>query len=437
MTHPTTQDLCAFIDAGPSPFHCVEEAARRLGAAGFRALEEGARWSLEAGGGYWFERGGTLLAFRVGEAPAEEAGFRLVGAHTDSPNLRIKPSPDRSKEGWRQLGVETYGGLLSYTWFDRDLGLAGQVVAAEEGAPAGLGTRLVRIDRPILRVPSLAIHLNREIRDKGFKPNAQKHLAPVLGLGGGSDEQGEDSAGLVALLASELDVDPDRILSWELSCYDLTPSTVGGAEEELIFAPRMDNQAMCHAGLVALLRAPAAAATQILCLYDHEEVGSGSARGAAGSLVAELLRRLAEHEGPGAHLGSLPRAVARSWQLSADMAHAIHPNYVDRHEPQHMARINGGPVLKVNTQQRYATSAESAGLFEALCREAEVPCQRFVNRTDLACGSTIGPISASRLGIRTVDVGNPMLSMHSIREMGGAEDPEHMSSVMTLFFGQS
>ena len=422
-----TLDLLDYVHASPSPRHCVEETARRLEDAGFAALSEKEAWSLNHGDARYLIRGGTILAFRVGSAPAVEAGFRLIGAHTDSPNLRIKPVPDVRANGYQQLGVETYGGLLDYTWLDRDLGMAGGVVVTEGGT---LVTRLVRIDRPILRIPSLAIHLNRGVRESGLKLNAQKHLQPILGLSAeGSDEVGA----LKALLAGELGVDEEQIVSWDLSLMDVNKPSVGGVNGEFIFCPRMDNQAMCHAALIALLESAPSPATQVICLYDHEEVGSSSSAGAAGNSVESLMRRICETEGPGAVAGGLPRAVAHSYQISADMAHAVHPNYADKHEPKHMPHLNAGPVIKVNTQQRYATDAETAGLFESLCRDADVPFQTFVNRTDLRCGSTIGPISAARLGVATVDVGNPMLSMHAIREMGGAEDPPHMIKVMTRF----
>jgi len=426
--HPTTQDLLAFIEASPTPHHCVAEARRRAEEAGFVRLDEAEAWRLEPGRGYVVERGGGLVAFRVGTAPAAEAGFRIVGAHTDSPNLRLKPQADFGKEGYLQLGVEVYGGVLLYTWLDRDLGLAGRVVLRGE-RPGALEHRLVRIARPLLRVPSLAIHLNREVNKKGLVLNEQSHLPPVLGL---AEDPGVD--GMHALLAEELGVERDRILAWDLSLMDVVPPAVGGLRGEFVFAPRLDNQASSHAALAALLRAPAAAATQLACLYDHEEVGSGSVSGAGGSLVEDVLVRVAEVEGPGATPGALRRAIARSWQVSADMAHAVHPNFADKHEPQHLPRLNGGPVIKVNAQQRYATDAEGAALFEALCRDADVPVQKFVTRTDLACGSTIGPISAARLGVRTVDVGNPMLSMHSIREQAGAEDPERMVAVLARFY---
>jgi len=427
-TDPITLDLLDYVHASPSPRHCVAETARRLDAAGFKQVYEGDAWTLNFGDMRYLIRGGTILAFRLGSAPAAEHGFRLIGAHTDSPNLRIKPNPDVQSQGYNQLGVETYGGLLDYTWLDRDLGMAGGVVV--RGDKGELKTRLVRFDSPILRIPSLAIHLNRGVRDKGLKLNAQKHLQPLLGL---SEEGADEASVLRGLLARELGVDSEDIVTWDLSLMDVVRPSVGGLNGEFIFCPRMDNQAMCHASLLALLDAAPSTSTQVICLYDHEEVGSGSAAGAAGNSVESLMRRISESEGPGAQPGALARAVAHSLQISADMAHAVHPNYADLHEPKHMPYINKGPVIKVNTQQRYATDAETAGLFESLCRDAGVPFQTFVNRTDLRCGSTIGPISASRLGVRTVDVGNPMLSMHAIREMGGSQDPPWMTKVMTRF----
>lgn len=431
---PTTRDLLRFVDASPTPDHCAAEASRRLLRAGSRELEVGERWELEPGALHHLVRGGTVVAFRVGHRPAAEAGFRILGAHTDSPNLRVKPNADLTRQGCLQLGVEPYGGLLAYTWLDRDLGLAGRVALHGDDAAEPVETRLLHLDRPLLRIPSLAIHLNREIRDKGLQLDMQQHLAPILGLeAASSDERSEDGAEpgpLRRLLAEELEVEPSRILSWSLSLVDVQPAAVGGREGELLFAPRLDNQAMTHASLEALTRAGETGATQVICLYDHEEIGSGTAVGAAGSLVEETLRRLAEAEGPGATAGGLSRAAARSRQCSADMAHAVHPNWADRHEPQHLPHLNGGPVLKVNAQQRYAGDPWTEGLFEALCREAEVPLQKFVNRSDLACGSTIGPITAARLGVPTVDVGNPMLAMHAVRETAGSRDPARMVAVM-------
>ncbi|PIE16093.1 MAG: M18 family aminopeptidase [Proteobacteria bacterium] len=427
-TPDATRALLAYIDASPTPYHCAAESARMLDAAGFTRLEEGARWQVDPGAASYFVRDGSLIAFRVGTVPPAEGGFRVVGAHTDSPTLQLKPDADVTKAGYQQLGVEVYGGALDYTWLDRDLGLAGRVVLAGAGRAADLDTRLVDLRRPLLRVPSLAIHLNRDIRTKGLNLNRQRHLVPTLGLAG------EGAEGLRELLAAELDVAADRVLSWDLSLVDVVPSTVGGWRGEFIFAPRLDNQASSHAALSALIAADAAPATQVVCLYDHEEVGSQTTTGAEGPLIEWTLRRLAAQDGAG-ETDALARAVARSFQVSADMAHAVHPNWEDRHEPNHHPHLNAGPVIKVNANQRYATSGEGAALFEALCREAQVPVQRYVNRTDLPCGSTIGPISAARLGMRTVDVGNPMLSMHSIREQAGVLDHPWMIEVMTRWLG--
>ena len=384
----------------------------------------------------------ALLGFIVGTGPAAETGFRIIGAHTDSPGLRLKPSCEISRRGYSQLGVETYGGLLDYSILDRDLGLAGTVVCQDDD---GITERLFAVQRPLLRIPSLAIHLNRGLRDDGLKLNAQEHLTPLFGLVGDSGEVDGDSSksqtqSLNRFIAAELDISPKAIVGFELSLVDVQPPTLGGVGEEFIFAPRLDNQAMCHAAVTALVRAADAgtlSATAVICLYDHEEVGSSSTTGAGGALAVDVLRRLAEIGGPGASVGAIGRAAARSLQVSADMAHAVHPNYADKHDPEHLPRINGGPVIKINANQRYATSARGAAVFGAICERAGVPCQRYVNRSDLPCGSTIGPISAAALGIDTIDVGNPMLSMHSIREQAGSRDPELMTAALAeLLVGQ-
>lgn len=422
-------DLLRYIQGSPTPHHCVQESTQRLRQNHFVELDEGAPWELQSGRGYFVRRGGSLLAFRVGERAAAEGGFRVLGAHTDSPNLRLKPVPDVVRHGYAQLGVEVYGGVLTYTWLDRDLGLAGRVFTRGPSATSPR-SHLVHLDRPLLRVPSLAIHLNRAVRTEGLVLNDQEHLAPVLTL---APDEDKPAPRLKALLGRELKLDPDQVLGWDLSLTDVVPPTRGGLEGEMLLSPRLDNQAMCHAALSALLAAAPSLSTQVVTLYDHEEVGSASEAGAAGPAAHEVLRRLAETEGPGATAGGLPRAVARSYQISADMAHAVHPNYGDRHEPNHLPALNGGPVIKINTQQRYATDGETASMFESLCLDADIPCQKFVTRTDLACGSTIGPISATRFGIRTVDVGNPMLSMHSIREQAGSADHPAMITVMQAF----
>ncbi|MCG8588542.1 MAG: M18 family aminopeptidase [Proteobacteria bacterium] len=431
MSDPVA-DLLAFIDRSPTPYHAVEEARCRLEAAEFRPYAEREIWSLAPGDrGYVVRNQGSLLAFEIGSQSPAESGFRMVGAHTDSPNLRLKPRPDLSAHGYRQLAVEPYGGVLLHTWLDRDLSLAGRVTVAGEGAPQ---TVLLDFGRPLLRVPNLAIHLQREVRTDGLKLNPQQHLVPLLGL--------EDAPPLPELLASELkaqgiaDASADGILAFDLMTYDTQPSGRSGARGEFLHAPRLDNLASCHAAVSALLASASRALppfTRVVVLYDHEEVGSRSAEGAAGTFLSEGLERLAVGFKGGEPQG-LARALAASSLVSADMAHAVHPNYADRHEPGHRPVIGKGPVIKVNANQAYATNADTAGLFRAVCAEVDVEPQHFVSRSDLGCGSTIGPISAAAVGVPTVDVGNPMLSMHSCREMAGTADVEPMLAVLGAYF---
>ena len=424
-------DLLTYIDQSPTPYHAVIETAGRLEAVGYSLLEEGDAWTLSPGDRrYVIRAGGSIAAFEVGSAAPAEAGFRVIGAHTDSPNLRIKPSPDVREHGYHQLAVEPYGGVLLHTWLDRDLTIAGRVTLAIEGETE---TRLVDFERPLLRVPNLAIHLYRELNQEGLKLNAQRHLSPLLGLG--------DDADFVELLCAELGregamVDRDQVLAFDLMTYDTQRSVRSGANGEFIHAPRLDNLASSHAGIEALIQAGAAgpsAATRVVVLYDHEEVGSRSTQGAGGTFLADTLERIAIGA-KGSDAESMARAVSRSWLISADMAHAIHPNYADRHEPGHRPKLGAGPVIKTNSNQAYATDAESAGFFASLCARVGVTPQNFVTRSDLGCGSTIGPISAARVGIRTVDVGNPMLSMHSVREMAASADVDPMIEVLAEFF---
>lgn len=430
MPSEATRRLVEFLTESPTPLHAVAAATRRLEAAGYRPIDLAAPPErLPPGTRGFVARDGSLFAFRTGSAPAAEAGFRIVAAHTDSPNLRIKPQPVIRSSGYVRLGVEPYGGLISATWTDRDLGLAGGVVVRH-----GSGTRraLVRIDRPICRIPNLAIHIQRTVNEEGLKVNAQTQLPAVLALGDDADARDP----LRALLGRELDVDPDTILTWDLSLFDLNAPTLGGADEEFVFSARLDNQASCHAGLEGLLDATGADlpdATAVLALFDHEEIGSRTQRGADGRLVEDLLAYLIEHAELQAP-GGLTRASAHSMLISADMAHAVHPAHPDKHDAQHMPRLNAGPVIKQNVNHRYTTEADSAAAFLLLCEAAESPVQWFVNRSDLACGSTVGPMLASRLAVRSLDVGNPMLSMHSIREMGGAHDHPHLCRVLSAFF---
>ncbi len=414
------QDLLQFVNRSPTPFHAVAETVARLNAQGYRPLDEAEAWNVDRGDKVYVVRGGgSVAAFHMGSAPAQEAGFHLIGAHTDSPNLRVKPNPELEKAGYGQLGVEPYGGVLLHTWLDRDLSLAGRVSLADGGA------RLVDFRRELLRVPSLAIHLNRTVNTEGLKLNAQTHMAPILAL----KELGDIN--LRALLAEELgDVKTEDVIAWDLMAYDVQSATRSGRSREFIHAGRIDNLASCHAGLSALLAAEHdAKMSRGLVLYDHEEVGSRSAQGAASDFLRSCLQRLS-----GDSAESFHRAVAKSFLISADMSHAIHPNYADLHEPTHQPVLGGGPVVKINVNQSYATDGESWASFERWAKEANVTTQRFVVRSDLGCGSTIGPITAAELGIRTVDVGNPMLSMHSCRELAAASDVPRMIDVMKRFF---
>jgi aspartyl aminopeptidase len=426
VTTPLVQDLLGFLRSSPTPYHAVDAATSRLATLGFRALDAREPWSDLGPGRYWVTAGdASVVAFVIPTSRAVK-GFRIIGAHTDSPNLRLKPNPSYVKEGYAQLGVEVYGGALVNSWLDRDLSLAGRVIVREG---AELKTKLVRIDRPLCRIAQLAIHLDRDVGERGLQLNKQEHLAPILGLAGA------DAPDVAALCAKELGVPEIAIAGLDLMLYDVVPPTLAGAQNELLFSARLDNQAMCHAALRALMEVTGRAADgeiiPVIALFDHEEIGSNSAQGAASAFLPRVLERIALAGGRAQD--DVHRLLSGSLCVSADMAHAVHPNYADRHEPRHKPTLNGGPVIKTNAQQRYATSAATAALFADLCRQADVPVQHYAHRTDLPCGSTIGPITATLLGIPTVDVGNPMLSMHSVRELCGAKDPDMMVRVLARF----
>jgi aspartyl aminopeptidase len=424
------RDLLDFLERSPTPYHAVAESVRRLRACGFRPFTADAVWELEPGmRGLVVRNEGTLVAFEVGSLAPAEGGFRAIGAHTDSPNLRLKPRPDVVSQGYRQLAVEPYGGILLHTWLDRDLSLAGRVRLRRSG---GLATELVDFARPLARIPNLAIHLQRELATKGLELNPAQHAPPLLGL--------EDGPALLDLLAGELShrgpaVTPEDILAFDLMLYDTQRPALAGAREEFVSSARLDNLASCHAAVSALSRAcdeGMAPFTRVVVLYDHEEVGSRSAEGAGGPVLVETLERIVSGSKSGAPQG-LARALSRSILVSADMAHGVHPNYADRHDAGHRPVLGRGPVLKRNANQSYATDAFSEGLFASLCRRLGIAPQHFVARSDMPCGSTIGPISAARAGLRTVDVGNPMLAMHSCRETAGAADVAPMIDVLAAY----
>ncbi|MCU1669793.1 MAG: apeB [Blastococcus sp.] len=410
-------DLRSFVDASPSPGHAVAELARRLEAAGFTELAETDTWTPTPGAGHYVVRHGSLIAFRVGSRPLSEAGLRIVGAHTDSPTFKVRPHSDVRQAGYRLIGVEPYGGGLWHTWLDRELTVAGRV------ALRGGGTTLVRLPGAPVRLPSLAIHLDRSVKE-GLTLDPQKHLVPVWDRDLGTEP------GLAEALADAVGAGPDDVVGHDLVLTDTQPAAVAGADGNWVAAPRLDNQGSCHSGLLALLAAAAGERTQVLVCNDHEEVGSGSMSGARGSFLEDVVVRLAAATDP-ADRQAVHRAIARSVLVSADMAHAVHPTRSDRHEPEHRPQLGGGPVLKLNANQAYATDATTGGWFTERCAEAGVPVQHFVSRADLPCGSTIGPLTATRLGIATVDIGAPTLAMHSCRELVSALDVPLMVSALT------
>lgn len=421
------QELLAFIDASPSPWHAVHTVAGQLQGAGFSALDEGERWHLTPGEGYYVIRGGaSIIAFVVGSKPLPACGFRLVGAHTDSPGLRVKPRALLPGDGLLRLGVEVYGGPILATFADRDLSLAGRVAVRTGSGPV---LRLVHFEQALLRLPNLAIHMNREVNESGLKFNKQTELPLVLGLAGEGDAV---NGHFHALLAARLDVAADDIVSWELNVCDTQPGAFWGASQEFVADSQLDNLASCHAGLTALLAAKDPTTTNVCAFFDHEEVGSESAGGAGGSFVADVLRRIAAS----ARLDdeAYRCALARSFFISADMAHAYNPNFPGAYEPCHRVAVNGGPVIKINASQRYSTGADSAARFVILCEKAGVPYQHYAHRSDLGCGSTIGPIVAAGLGVASVDVGSPMWAMHSARESAGVLDHGYMIGALTVAF---
>ncbi|NUP43954.1 MAG: M18 family aminopeptidase [Streptomyces sp.] len=415
-----TDDLAAFVREAPSPYHAVAAVAGRLETAGFRRVAETDAWDGEAGGKY-VVRGGTIIAWYVPAGARPETPFRVVGAHTDSPNLRVKPRPDMGAAGWRQVAVEIYGGPLLNSWLDRDLGLSGRL-ALRDGS-----TVLVRVDRPLLRVAQLAIHLDRGVND-GLSLDKQRHVQPLWGLGESRDGD------LIGFLAAEAGVDTEDVTGWELMAHDVQPPAYLGRDRELLASPRLDNLLSVHACTAALLAAVEAgdpACIPVLAAFDHEENGSQADTGAQGPLLGNVLERSVHARGGG--FEDRLRALAGTVCVSSDVGHAVHPNYAERHDPTHHPRANGGPILKTNVNQRYATDGPGRALFAAACETAGVPFQHFVSSNAMPCGTTIGPITAARHGITTVDVGVPILSMHSARELCGADDPAYLASALAAF----
>ncbi len=424
--------LGAFIAKAPTPFHAVQQISQRLVAEGFSAVQNGDSWDdggqdlSKAGAAkdpptrlFFTQNSSSLIAVSL-NAPLSQ-GFRIIGAHTDSPCLKIKPNAVKTgPEGMLQLGVEVYGGALLAPWFDRDLSIAGRVSLL--GPRGEITARLIDFEQPIATIPSLAIHLNRDVNSK-YNINKQRHLPPVLCQG---DKLDFDELVLKQVAKQYPNEKHQELLSFELSLYDTQKPAIIGLKQDYLAAARLDNLLSTFVAIEAML-AQSEATNTVIVLNDHEEVGSNSASGAAGPFLASVLKRLCGDE------EQYQRALSHSMLISADNAHAVHPNYADMHEPDHQPHINAGPVIKMNHNQRYASNSETAGLFAHLCKQNKIPYQQFVVRSDLGCGSTIGPITAMQLGVRTLDIGAPQLAMHSIREMTGVTDVAYLQQALTAF----
>ncbi len=423
MHNMPSQGLLDFLKRSPSPFHATQSMAEALQAAGYQALDERETWQLQPQGRYYVTRNdSSIIAIKLGQHDPVQHGIRMVGAHTDSPCLKVKPQPELARHGYWQLGVEVYGGVLLSPWFDRDLSLAGRVTFKHNEQ---LQSRLIDFKQAIASIPSLAIHLNREA-NSGWAINAQTELPPVL-----AQLQGETKQDFRALLADQLQrehaISDACVLDYELCFYDSQPAALIGLNQDFIASARLDNLLSCYSGLQALLNSNDQH-SQVLVCTDHEEVGSNSACGADGPFLEQVLRRVLNSE------EVFVRCIQHSLLISADNAHGIHPNYADKHDANHGPLLNHGPVIKVNANQRYATTSETSSFFKLLCQQANIPVQSFVTRSDLGCGSTIGPITASQLGVQTIDIGVPTFAMHSIRELAGSKDLGYLLSVLQTFY---
>jgi len=426
-----TNGLIKFIKKSPTPFHAVKIMAEILEQNGFKRLDEAEPWSLQgqqpSAESYYVTRNdSSIVAFHLNQSLAEN-GIRMLGAHTDSPCLKVKPNAEIVKNHYLQLGVEVYGGALLNPWFDRDLSLAGRVSYLDE--EGSIEHQLIDLEKAIATIPSLAIHLDREANDKR-EINKQKHLPPVLMKLPG--KYAESPADFKAILLKIVNANIEqsqavKVLDYELSFYDVQSPAVIGLHDDFIASARLDNLLSCYTGLMALLSNNGEQNTLLVC-NDHEEVGSMSAAGAQGPFLKSVLERLCDSD------ESYSRMVANSLMISADNAHGVHPNYADKHDSNHGPILNEGPVIKVNANQRYASNSETGALFKHLCDLADVPVQSFVVRSDMACGSTIGPITASEIGVKTVDVGVPTFAMHSIRELAGRWDAFYLYRVLKQFF---
>jgi len=421
------QELLSFIQSSPTAFHAANSIANQLVAAGFEELDEAAAWNLQAGKRYYIKRNeSSIIAFVYGKKDLLDTGIRMLGAHTDSPCLKVKPQPELNRKGYLQLGVEVYGGALLSPWFDRDLSLAGRVTF--KTSENKIASTLIDFKQAVVSIPSLAIHLDREVNNSRTI-NPQKDIVPVLLQLGPEQTLAPNfkSILLAQIKQQHPHVDAVSVLDFEISLYDTQAPAIVGFQQDFIASARLDNLLSCFVGLKAILQADDSVSSLLICT-DHEEVGSTSCCGAKGPMLQQFLERLIPES------ETRIRVIERSLMISADNAHGVHPNFIDRHDENHGPILNRGPVVKVNANQRYATTSETSGFFHWLCEQNQVPVQVFVARTDMGCGSTIGPIVASEVGVKTIDVGVPTFAMHSIRETAGVADAYYLYKVATAFY---
>ncbi|MDR0765900.1 MAG: M18 family aminopeptidase [Odoribacteraceae bacterium] len=431
MERKLANELVDFIHQSPTNYHAVANVKRELTTRGFTPLSQGEAWAIEKGGKYMVtQNDSSLFAFEIGDGDCARDGFSLICAHSDSPTFRVKPDPEMPVAGkYLKLNTEVYGGPILYTWFDRPLSLAGRVLLKGE-EPLQPRTRLVHFDRPLLVIPHIAIHFNRAVNEQGNPLGKQKDMLPVLGM---INERFERDRFLSRLVASEIGVPEEEVLDFDLTLHEHDRGCLWGLDEEFISSGKLDDLAMVHAGVKALAGAnERPRRTRVLAIFDNEEVGSGTKQGAASPVLRTIIERIVF--GTGGSPEDLYRAIHHSFMISADMAHALHPNYTEKHDPTNHPVINGGPVIKFNANQKYVTDGESSAVFETICRAAGVPCQRFVNHSDMAGGSTLGNLLLSQMEMRGVDVGNPMWGMHSARETAGVKDHAYMIEVFKTFY---
>ncbi|EJP6472175.1 M18 family aminopeptidase [Clostridium botulinum] len=424
-----SQNLLNFIYDSPSPFHVVNNMKYMLDSNHYEELKDSEKWNLVKGGKYYtIKNQSAIIAFCIGNKEIEDSGIRIVGAHTDSPTFKIKPNPQMiSKGDYIKLNTEVYGGPILNTWMDRPLSLAGRVTVRGKN-PFNPEMKLVNVKRPILIIPNLAIHMNRNV-NKGYELNKQKDMLPILGL---INEKLEEEDYLLRILCKELNVKKSDILDFELLLYEFEKGCIMGIDDEFISSPRLDDLSMVHAGLNALIENDIEYSTQMLVCFDNEEVGSSTKQGADSPLLSSIIERIVI--GLGKDREDYFRTLSKSFMISCDSAHAVHPNREEKTDPTNKPIINKGPVIKINSNQSYTSDVYSISVYEEICNLAEVPVQKFVNRSDERGGSTIGPISSTHVNIDSVDVGTALLAMHSVRELGGVKDQVYMIESLKKFY---